>query len=83
MPRALLTRTFRVPTDQRDAAIARLRDRRQIARDADCNFWVFEDAAAEGVWLEFIEARDEALLRRASVAHGDASSHQIFLEVEL
>ncbi|MFN8574568.1 MAG: hypothetical protein U0132_21120 [Gemmatimonadaceae bacterium] len=68
----------------RSQALAHFRVTRSAARAASVNYWVFEDVARPGHWVEFVEARDGETLRRAldalDLAEGDAS---ILNEVEL
>ncbi len=78
-----MTNSLTVGADQRAATINQLKERRHVAREAQCNYWIFEDASTQGTLLEFIEARDEATLRRAHALLGDTAVTQIFLEVEL
>lgn len=72
------------PSGDRTEALARFRVRRSAAREASVNYWVFEDAAQPGHWVEFVEARDEVTLRRAlEVLHLATDQDSILSEVEL
>ena len=84
MPRALTMERSRVSRHERDAYFAGLRDRRDRLRAAECNFWVYEDPAEPGLFVEFIEARnaDTLAAARAAVLESRASA-PILTEVEL
>ena len=84
MPRALTVERSKVSRHERDAYFAGLRDRRDRLRAAECSFWVYEDPAEPGLFVEFIEARnaDTLAAARAAVFESRASA-PILTEVEL
>ena len=84
MPRALTVERSKVSRQERDAYFAGLRDRRDRLRAAECNFWVYEDPAEPGLFVEFIEARDADTLvaGRAAVFESEVGA-AILTEVEL
>lgn len=70
MPRALsMQRTVVTPGD-RDKFFERMRSREAHYKASGCQFWVFEEVALSGAFIEFTEAPDVAALRRA---HASAS----------
>jgi hypothetical protein len=74
----------KVARHERDAYFAGLRDRRDRLRAAECNFWVYEDPAEPGLFVEFIEARnaDTLAAARAAVLESRGTA-PILTEVEL
>lgn len=84
MPRALTMERSKVARHERDAYFAGLRDRRDRLRAAECNFWVYEDPAEPGLFVEFIEARnaDTLAAARAAVLESRGTA-PILTEVEL
>ena len=84
MGRALTIERSKVSSHERDTYFAGLRERRDRLRAAACNFWVFEDAAEPGLFVEFTEARDADTLVAGRLAAIDAKpSVPILKEVEL
>ena len=85
MPRALtIPRTFG-PSAARARSRARARQRAAYYAKANCRFWIFEEAALPGAFIEFTEAKDKSTL---SAAHADApdkplDAKRIYQEVEL
>ena len=63
--RHLAIRRVSVDGARRGEYVAALRERLAAAKRANCSFWVFEDAARPGAFVEFTEARDPAALRAA------------------
>lgn len=75
MPRSLtLHRTLVLPAE-RAKFMERLRRKEVHYEAAGCRFWVFEEAALQGAFIEFCEAPDAATL---SAAH--ASSPEPMLD---
>jgi len=72
--RHLAIRRVKVDGDGRVDYLRMLRERRDVAKRANCYFWVFEDARRRGEFIEFMEGRDPAALFSA----GD-----LYTEVEL
>jgi len=63
-------RTLVRPAD-RSKFIERLRIRESYYQQAGCRFWVFEERALPGVFVEFCEANDAATLSAAHAAAPD------------
>jgi hypothetical protein len=84
MGRALRIIERPAPPGGRPEALARFRRTRTAAREASVNYWVFEDVAQPGHWVEFVEGRDSATLRSALRALDlPAGDDSIFSELEL
>lgn len=56
MPRALSIQRSIVPAGDRAKYLERIRVKREHYKNAGCQFWVFEEAALSGAFIEFIEA---------------------------
>lgn len=69
MPRVLSMRHTIVTPADRDAFHARARRLRGHYGARHCHYWLFEDAAMRGAYVEFFEAADPAVLEKA---HADA-----------
>ncbi len=83
MARALTAEWVHVdPADEPEAA-QRWRARRHQLAVAGCNHWVFRSPSDSGRFLEFIEAGDAAILKRARERAGMRSDAEILIEVEL
>jgi hypothetical protein len=85
MPRALTIQRTIVPASERPRYLARARERAAYYAKAGCRFWVFEEAALPGAFIEFTEAGDRTVL---SSAHAGApeklvDAKRIYQEVEL
>lgn len=85
MPRALSVHRAIVPSVDRARYLERLRARKDHYERAGCKFWVFEEAALAGAFIEFTESTDPAVL---SAAHTGAPEQvldpaRIYVEVEL
>jgi hypothetical protein len=74
----------RTPAADRAGALARFRRRRDVARAAGVNYWVFADEAEPTTWVEFVEGPDadrvRATFRQLELAGTD---DPILSEVEL
>ena len=74
MPRSLtMHRTVVTPTE-RARFLETCRTREQHFRSAGCHYWVFEEHALPGAFIEFCEAPDLPALR---AAHADAPGRPI------
>ena len=76
MSRALTLNRTIVPPPDRDRFFARARALRTHFQSHGCQYWVFEDAALAGAFIEFAEGTDvDALVRAYSEApaHGAAA----------
>lgn len=69
MPRALTIQRTTVPASERASYFERLRACRSHYVAANCRFWVFEESALTGAFIEFFEADDETTL---TVAHANS-----------
>ena len=67
MPRALSIQRSIVPAAERAKFIERLKARRDHYTQRGCEFWVFEETALAGAFIEFAEAPDAATLTAAHV----------------
>jgi hypothetical protein len=85
MPRALSIHRSIVPAGERAKFLERLRIRHAHYVSAKCNFWVFEEAALAGAFIEFAEGPDVATLAAAHAASPDPvlDPARIYTAVEL
>ncbi len=85
MARALTIKRTVVPHHERKTYLARLRVRRDYYKRASCNFWVFEEAALPGAFIEFTEAPDAAVLNAAHASAPDVvfDATRVYREVEI
>jgi hypothetical protein len=74
-----------VPKGDRDSYFARLQERKAHYKAANCRFWVFEEAALPGAFIEFTEADDAETLSgaHANAPHRILDAARIYREVEL
>ena len=79
MSRVLTIHEIKVPGRERESYVRDLRGRKAQLRSQGCNFWVFERAGERGIFVEFVEAPDEAALAAAGVDR----SAPIMTEVDL
>ena len=85
MPRSLTIQRSTVPLAERATYKERLRALHSHFAAANCRFWVFEEAALPGAFIEFTEADDQTTL---TVAHANAphkmlDPSRVYREVEL
>jgi hypothetical protein len=80
VPRALFFETTDVRPGDRQQFLDGVRVRRDAARSAGCNFWVFADGSG-GSFIEFVEGRDAASVSAALGAGPDVA--RIYHEVEI
>ncbi len=85
MPRALSIKRSIVPLNERTKYLERLKARKDYYKRATCEFWVFEEAALTGAFIEFVEAADAATLEAAHSAAPEPvlDPARIYTEVEL
>ena len=69
MGRALTIQRTTVPAGDREKYFERLRQCQSHYRAANCRFWVCEEGALPGAFIEFTEADDATTL---TVAHANA-----------
>jgi hypothetical protein len=85
MPRALtVQRTLVTPQDRKKFA-EKLKRNREYYAQANCRYWVFEEASLPGAFLEFCEAPDHQTLARAHASAPEPmlDPARIYHEVEL
>ncbi|MFI5312085.1 MAG: hypothetical protein ACHQQ3_12675 [Gemmatimonadales bacterium] len=85
MPRALSIHRSIVPAADRGKYLERLRARKTHYEGARCKFWVFEEAALAGAFIEFTESADPQVLAAAHAAAPEQvlDPTRIYTEVEL
>lgn len=85
MPRALIMKRTIVPLPERARYMDRLRARKAFFAAAGCRFWVFEEAALNGAFIEFTEAGSRETLQAALAAAPDKvlDANRIYQEVPL
>ena len=85
MPRALSIQRSIVPAADRAKYLDRLKARREHYLSAGCKFWVFEEAAMAGAFIEFTESSDPAVLAAAHAGAPDRvlDPERIYTELEL
>ena len=85
MPRALTIQRTIVPSSERPRYLARARQRSEYYAKAGCRFWIFEEAALPGAFIEFTEAKDRNTLSAAHAAAPEklVDAKRIYTEVEL
>jgi hypothetical protein len=85
VPRALVIKRTIVPLPERGRYMERLSKRKTYYAAAGCNFWVFEEAALNGAFVEFTEAPDRDTLQAAIAAAPDQllDANRIYQEVSL
>lgn len=85
MPRALTLHRSIIPAAERARHLQRLRAKRDHYQGAQCRYWVFEEAAVRGAFLEFVEADSADVLAAAHAGAADPplDAARVYLEVEL
>jgi len=85
MPRALSIKRSIVPLSERSKYLERLKSRKDHYARSKCEFWVFEEAALTGAFIEFVEAADAGTLEAANAAAPDPvlDPARVYTEVEL
>ena len=85
MPRALSMQRSIVPAGERAKYFERLKARQEYYARAGCKFWVFEEAALSGAFIEFTESGEPATLAAAHAASPGLvlDPARIYVEVEL
>ena len=85
MPRALTVQRTLVTPPERKKFAERLKRNREYYAQANCRYWVFEEAGLPGAFLEFYEAPDPQTLARAHAAAPERvlDPARIYHEVEL
>lgn len=85
MARTLTIQRSTVPRGERDNYFERLRARKSHYIGANCRFWVFEEAALPGAFIEFTEADNAETLANAhaTAPHRILDAARIYGEVDL
>ena len=85
MSRALAMQRTIVPAPERKKHLERARMRRMYYQHANCRYWVFEEAALPGAFIEFVEASDRDTLDEALENAPDRllDPARVYEEVEL
>ena len=73
MGKALTIQRTTVPAGERDKYFERIRTSASHYKAANCRFWVYEESALPGAFIEFTEADDVTTL---TVAHAN-SPHRV------
>lgn len=83
--RALTIHRTLVPSADRDKYVERLRVKLAHFTGSGCRFWVFEEQAIPGAFVEFVEAPDAATLTAAHAASPDKllDPARIYVSLEL
>jgi hypothetical protein len=85
MPRALTVQRTLVTPQERKKFAEKLKRNREYYAQANCRYWVFEEASLPGAFLEFCEAPDHQTLARAHASAPEPmlDPARIYHEVEL
>lgn len=85
MPRALTIQRSIIPANDREQHMRRLAAKRDHYRGMQCRYWVFEQAAVRGAFLEFVEADSPEVIARAHALATDppVDGTRVYVEVEL
>ena len=85
MSRVLAMQRTIVPAPERKKHLERARMRRMYYQHANCRYWVFEEAALPGAFIEFVEASDRDTLDEALENAPDRllDPARVYEEVEL
>ncbi|MHB0963316.1 MAG: hypothetical protein ACYC5V_08940 [Gemmatimonadaceae bacterium] len=85
MPRALSMQRTVVPPGDRAKFLERVKAREVHYTSVGCQFWLFEEAALPGAFIEFTEAPDVATLKQAhaTAVEPPLDPARIYAQVEL
>jgi hypothetical protein len=85
MGRALTIQRTTVPASERQRYFEKLRASSEHYRSANCRFWVCEEAALPGAFIEFTEADDARTLTaaHANAPHRILDPGRIYNETEI
>lgn len=74
-----------VPAGDRARHLTRLAARRDHYRAMSCQYWVFEEAAVRGAFVEFVEGDSAEAVAHAHAGAADppVDASRIYIEVEL
>ena len=84
MARSLTLQRSTIPSAEREKYMAKLKLRRDHYLAANCRFWVFEEKALPGAFIEFTEADDDTALSgaHATAPHRLLDPARIYQEVD-
>jgi hypothetical protein len=85
MPRVLSMQRATVPAGERARYFERLRAKKAYYAGLKCKFWVFEETALPGAFVEFVEAADSDTLTNALSRAPDfvLDPSRVYTETEL
>lgn len=85
MARALTIQRTLVPKGDREKYFERIRRKLEHYQAAKCRFWVFEESALTGAFIEFFEADDPDTLARAHQASPEPvlDAARVYSQVEI
>lgn len=85
MPKALTIQRATVPSGERSRYFDRLRAKLAHYTASRCRFWVFEEEALHGAFIEFTEADDAETLARAHASAPDRilDPARVYKQVEI
>ncbi len=85
MPRALTIQRAVVTAPERARYLGRLPSRQAHYTARECRFWVFEEAALPGVFVEFTEAKDVPTLAAAHASSPEPprDAARIYTQLEI
>ena len=85
MPRSLVMKRTIVPLPDRARYMERVQKRQAYYKSAGCNFWVFEEVALNGAFIEFTEAPNRETLQAALAEAPDRvlDANRIYQEVAI
>ena len=85
MPRAISMRHTVVPSAEREAFRNRARDTRAHYAGAGCRYWLYEEDALPGAYVEFYEAADRATLVKAHESRQEQAqlASRLYIEVDV
>jgi hypothetical protein len=85
VPRALTIQRAVITAPERARYLNRLRARLEHYSARECRFWVFEEAALPGVFVEFTEANDAATLAAAHASSPEPprDAARIYTQIEV
>ncbi len=85
MARSLVMKRTIVPLPERARYMERLTKRKAFFAAAGCNFWVFEEVALNGAFIEFLEApaRDTLQTALADANEQVFDANRVYQEIPL
>jgi hypothetical protein len=85
MPRAISMRHTIVPSAEREEFRIKSRDTRDHYTGAGCRYWLYEEDALPGAYVEFYEASDRETLVKAHESRPEQAqlASRLYVEVDL